>query len=102
ALDDERPEIVTAAGDVLALLDTAEAQEALAEAALGATGELQVALLNDLADSATHHGNQVSGDQLARLLELVQGSTGDTAIAAARAHGALTPPTQNAVQMIAK
>src|SRR3712207_9269932 len=32
------------------------------------------------------------------LLRLVQESTGETAIAAARAHGALTLPTANAVQ----
>ncbi len=102
ALRDERPEIVSAAGDVLALIDSERAQRGLAEAAVGQSGELQVSLLNSLAQSGTHFGNLVGDEQLAELLTLVQGSTGETAIAAARAHGALNPPTQNAVQMIAR
>lgn len=102
ALKDERPEIVVAAGDVLALVDSQAAQQALAETALEQAGDVQNSLLASLASSGTHFGNKVTEAQLGDLLALVQESTGDTAIAAARAHGALTPPTQNAVQMIVK
>ena len=39
-------------------------------------------------------------DQTDRLLELVQSSEGELAIAAARAHGALSLPTANAVKLL--
>lgn len=100
SLQDTRPPIAAGAGEVLAELDDQAAQEALAEAALSQTGELQVALLNSLARSATLHGNLLGDRVYAQLLELMAGSQGDTAVAAARAAGALRPPTSFTVQAI--
>lgn len=100
ALQDPREAIVTGSGRVLALIDDPQAQAALAQAALSASGQVQVALLGSLAESATYFGNHLDQQLTDRLLQLVQTSTDETAIAAARAHGALTLPTSNAVQMI--
>lgn len=102
ALSDHREEIVTEAGMVLALLDNAQAQTAVADAALTGSGEVQVSLLNNLAASATHFGNLISQSQTDTLLELVRTGGGEVAIAAAQAHGALTLPTSNAVKLIVK
>ncbi len=100
ALGDERNEIVVAAAAVLSLIDDSEAQQALANTALDNTGELQLSLLGSLAESATYFGNHLRTDQTDRLLELVNAGSGDLAIAAARAHGALSLPTSNAVRLL--
>lgn len=101
ALQDDRDEVVTKAGQVLALIGTPTAQEALGRAAIETGGEVQVSLLDSLGVSASHHGNKLPEVLTNDLLKLVQESTGETAIAAARAHGALSLPTSNAVQLIA-
>jgi HEAT repeat protein len=97
---DERTQVVTAAGDVLRHLDEPDAQAALADTALAKSGPEQVALLIDLAESANAHGNLIPAATTDQLLELVKNSTGDTANAAAQAHGALALPTRNAVDLI--
>lgn len=101
ALDDPRPIIVTDTGRVLALVPRADAQRALGSAAIEAEQEdVKISLLNSLAESATAHGNWLEERQATQLLELVRTSAGDVAIAAARAHGALSLPTASAVQLI--
>ncbi len=100
AITDERDEVKVASAAVLALIDNAEAQNALAESALSLQGELQLSMLASLADSATYFGNHLDAVQTDRLLELVNTSTGDLAIAAARTHGALSLPTANAVKLL--
>ncbi len=100
ALSDERDEIKVASAAVLALIDEADTQNALAEAALSLEGDLQLSMLASLADSATYFGSHLDASQTDRLLELVNTSSGDLAIAAARAHGALSLPTANAVQLL--
>ena len=100
ALSDARAPVAAGAGEVLAQLENEAAQEALAESALSQTGELQVALLNSLAQSATLHGNLLGDRVYAQLLELMAGSQGSTAVAAARAAGALRPPTSFTVEAI--
>ena len=102
ALGDDRPEVVSLAADVLALIDTIEGQQAIAEAAQGQTraADLRIALLGSLSASATHMGNQLNEPQLDKVLELAKTSTGEMAIAAARAHGALMLPTSNVVEML--
>lgn len=102
ALGDQRPQIVVKAAHVLALIDAPDGQQAIADAALDETRavDLRVALLGALAESATHTGNRLNEPQLDKVLDLVQASSGDMALAAARAHGALTLPTSNVVQML--
>jgi hypothetical protein len=102
ALGDSRENIVAQAASVIALLDTAEGQQAVADVALDArlNVELRIALLGSLADSANHIGNKLNAVQLDKVLELVNDSNGDLAIAAARAHGALALPTSNIIEML--
>ncbi len=104
ALTDKRAEVVTGAAQVLARLQTPEAQQAIAETALNASQpeEIRVALLGSLAESATQIGNHLGEVALGKLLDLVKTSQGPLAIAAARAHGALTLPTSNLVPLIVK
>lgn len=102
ALADKRGNIALQAGQVLAMLPTKEAQTAIAKAAFDPARDEagRIDLLLSLADSATANGNQLDKADHAKLLELVRTSTGDTAQAAARAHGALNLPTNSVVQLI--
>lgn len=102
ALGDKRGTIALQAGQILAMLPGKEAQTAIANAAFDpARAEpVRIDLLFSLADSATANGNQLDKADHAKLLELVRTSTGDTAQAAARAHGALNLPTSSVVQLI--
>ncbi len=100
ALSDERDEVKVASAAVLALIDSPEAQNALAESALSLEGDLQLSMLSSLADSATYFGNHLPAGQTDRILELVKSSTDELAIAAARTHGALSLPTANAVKLL--
>ena len=104
AFSDQREQIVRKAGQVLELIDSQVAQLAVAEASLDAvrSEEVRISLLNSLAESAKHFGNKLGRIQLDNLLELIRSSDGDVALAAARAHGALTLPTGNVVEMIVK
>ncbi|MFI4860187.1 MAG: hypothetical protein ACIAXF_05840 [Phycisphaerales bacterium JB063] len=90
ALDDDRPSIAVGAGQVLAVINTPEAQQGLAAAALSRRGDVQIALLNSLAESAKDFQNMLSRDAVGSLVQLVQTADGETALAAARALGALT------------
>lgn len=102
ALGDEREDIAGGAAKVISKIESVDGQIALGDAALDDTRspELRISLLNSLSESATFSGNHLNEVQLAKLLELVKTSEGDIAIAAARAHGALTLPTANVVQML--
>ncbi|MFA9478725.1 HEAT repeat domain-containing protein [Phycisphaerales bacterium AB-hyl4] len=100
ALGDDRDSVVVAAGKVLAELDNSSAQRALASASLDRSGEVQIDLLTSLATSAIAFGNMLTQDHTDMLLEFVDTAEGDTAVAAARAHGALSLPTANAVRLI--
>lgn len=101
ALDDDRSTVATGAGEVLALLPSAEAQQGLAAAAMSRRGAVQVSLLGSLAESAMDHGNQLDTETIDQLVELTNTAGGDTALAAARALGALTDrPTSNTTNTI--
>lgn len=100
AMRDPRPEVVSKAADVLALLETSTAQQALADAALSQTGQLQIDILNALAESATNFGNFLKPEQSEALTKLVGESRDALGEAASRAHGALSLPTSQAVILI--
>jgi len=100
ALADKRDDVKIAAAGVLSLIDNADAQSALAEAALSLDGDLQLSMLASLAESATYFGNYLDAGQIDRLMQLVNTGSGDLAIAAARAHGALSLPTADAVKLL--
>ncbi|MCE9590475.1 MAG: hypothetical protein K8S99_08130 [Planctomycetes bacterium] len=102
ALADKRPAIASGAAEVLATVNSADGQIAVGDAALDAARpqELRIALLQSLAKSATLMGNHLNEVQLGKLLETIKTSQGELALAAAKAHGALTLPTANVVQLI--
>ena len=100
AVTDDRGEVAAAAAGVVAMLPSDAAQRALAEAAFDASGDRRVTLLNALADSATRFGNRLDAGQVEQLDAIIENADDRTAIAAARAHGALALPTQNAVEQV--
>lgn len=101
ALDDDRASVATGAGEVLARIDSPTAQQGLAEAGLTRVGEVQVAVLNSLAESARNYGNQLDRATTDKLIDLVDSARGDAALAAARALGALTErPTSDTTNFI--
>lgn len=102
SLSDPRLQIASRAARVLAVIDEQPAQQAVAEAAFDPARPvaLRITLLESLAESARVHGNYLTERQLESLLNIVKTSRGEVADAAAQAHGALTLPTANAVQMI--
>jgi hypothetical protein len=94
ALDDARPEIARAAGNVLAHLSSKEAQNGLAAKAVDekTADELKLAFLANLATSAKLHGNHVEPGNMKNLSAMVEGAASqDLRSAAAEAHGALNP-----------
>jgi HEAT repeat protein len=95
ALQDGRPEIMIGAADVLALIDSSEAQQAIARAALNAGGMDQIDLLGALAESARAHGNLLDGRLQDRVAGLIGGddATGEVAEAASMVYGSLGLPT---------
>jgi hypothetical protein len=101
ALDDDRSAVAIGAGGVLAQFDSEDAQMGLAKAGLDRVGDVQIAMLNALAESAKAYGNKLDRDTTDALIGLVKSSAGETALAAARALGALTErPTSDTTGFI--
>lgn len=88
--------------NTVACLPSARAQCALADAALSAEGEDQSALLRALAASARLGGNRLQGRHVDGLRSLIGASSGDTAVAAGQAWGALDLPAAESVDLILK
>jgi len=104
ALSDTRQRIAAKAATVLSLIDNPDAQRAIANAALSTSypNNLRIDLLESLSESARLYRNYLSDIQLAKLLRLVKTTRGELINAAAQAHGALTLPTSDVVQLILK
>ena len=104
ALNDKRQSIVVQAAAALAMINNAEAQQVVADAALEVIRPIKtrVALLGSLAESAALHGNLLTEHQVEALLNLVKTSRGELAAVAAEAHGALSLPTSHVVEMLLK
>lgn len=101
ALDDDRSAVAKGAAGVLAQFDTKDAQAGLAAAGISRVGDVQIAMLNALAESAKAYGNKLDREATDALITLVKSSSGETALAAARALGALTErPTSDTTGFI--
>ena len=101
ALDDDRSSVATGAAQTLELMNSEAAQQGLADAALSRVGDVQIAMLDALAESAKAYGSKVKRESIDALIELVNTSTGKTALSAARALGALTErPTSDTTGFI--
>jgi hypothetical protein len=105
ALSDSRPQIATAAGRVLATLNSESAQNGLAMKANDAATppDVRVSFYKSVAESAKHVGNLLESEQIAELEKAVSESK-DSAIrdAAAEARGALDLPADAARTLILK
>ena len=87
-------------GEVVSMVPGVKSQQALLDAALNATGDDQIDLLDFVAASARRFGNSVASRQVDALRALIAGSTGDTADAAGRAYGALDLGPEESVKLI--
>jgi hypothetical protein len=105
ALSDSRPPIATAAGRVLATLNSDSAQNGLAMKANDAATppDVRVSFYKCVAESAKHIGNRLQSQQIAGVESAVSDSK-DAAIrdAAAEARGALDLPADAARTLILK
>ena len=92
ALNDSRPEIVKAAGSVLATIDSQRIQPALLSTATNerAADDVKIATFKNLAGNAKRFGNKLTAEQQATLETAVEAGTNlDVRAAAAEARGAL-------------
>ncbi len=101
-VQDKAPEVVSSAASVLAMLNTAQAQQALADAALSKEhpADLRLSLLGYLGNSARSFGNQLTAPQLEQVLALSAGDEVNLAGAAARVVGALSLPPSHLVKAL--
>ena len=92
--------------EVVSLINSDTSQQALIDAALAASGNEQVSLLDFAASGARSFGNKSAARQVDALRRLIASSTGDgkssTADAAGRLYGALNLSTDEAVRLIAE
>jgi len=86
--------------DILALIDSHRAQKVLFDVALAATDDERIDLLDRVAESVRRYGDRSSPRHVDGLLDLVTTSSGRTAEAAARVHGALDLPAGPALDLI--
>jgi HEAT repeat protein len=99
-----RAELQTLAGQILAYINNADAQRAIAEMALDAAGDatVRVAAFESLVNSAKLYGNLLPDPSVNAMYELI--STADTdpvlRAAAAAAYGALNLPSQKVKNLI--
>ena len=103
SLGDSRPPVAKAVGDVVALLNTKQAQVALADRANDpkTPEDVRVSQYKSLATSAKFYGNRLDQEQIAGLQQTVMGAQNlDLRSAAAEARGALNLPAQDAKALI--
>jgi hypothetical protein len=86
--------------DILARIDSDRAQRRLFDAALAATGDEQLDLLDRVADAVRRYGDRAEERHLEALQAMVRDSEGELADAAARVHGALNLAGAAAVELI--
>ncbi len=90
------------AAPVLALVPDPSAQTVLFDQALARQGDARIAFLYAVAENARRMGTFLDPKRVGAMLELVQMSTGEEAVAAGAAYGALNLPSAEAVQLITR
>jgi hypothetical protein len=86
--------------DILALINTQRAQQTLFDAALAASDDERIDLLDRVAESVKRNGDHSEPHHQEAVLDLVVNSSGRTAEAAARLYGALDLPAAPALELI--
>ena len=102
ALSTTTAQVQTRVARVLAVTPTQNAQRALLNAALAATPEQQIALLQSLAESGRRYGNKAEEKQIDRLRQALSDAKGANADALAQAYGALNLGTAQVLKLILK
>lgn len=103
SLGDKRPQIASAAGDALAMLNTSQSQAGLADRANDSATlpDVRISLYHSLATSAKFFGNRLNPQQIGVLGQVVLGEKNvDIRSAAADARGALNLPAEDAKALI--
>jgi hypothetical protein len=103
ALDDARPDIVKASGEVLGLMNSQNAQVGLLANASedGVADDVKISLYKSLATNAKFYGNKLDDAQIAVLQGVVEKAENlDVRSAAAEARGALNLPADQARTLI--
>ena len=111
AIDDAEPALLQAlesrtgglrlgVADILALVNSQTAQRALFDAALDASGDEQIVLLDRVAESVRNFGDRSDPRHVEAVLDLITSTGGQTAEAAARVAGSLNLPTSTAIELI--
>jgi hypothetical protein len=103
SLGDKRPQIASAVGEAVAMLNTRQSQSGLADRANdpATAPEVRVSLYKSLATSAKFFGNRLNSGQVSALQQMVMGEKNlDIRSAAADAQGALNLPAQDAKSLI--
>lgn len=86
--------------EILSYIDSDAAQQAIFDAALAASGGEQISLLDAATHSVKRFGDRADRRHVMALIDLVGNSTGGTAEAAARLHGALNRSTTESIGLI--
>lgn len=86
--------------DILGMIDSQRAQQKLFDMALAAEAQERIDLLDRVAASVKRFGSYAERRHVLALLDLVSNSSGATAEAAARLHGALNLPSTDAVGLV--
>jgi outer membrane biosynthesis protein TonB len=105
ALNDPRPDVVKAAGNVLGHLNSQAGQAALLQTVLNEkTGDdVRISLLKSLASSAKVYGNRLAAPQVQSLEKLIESATNqEVKNGAGEARGALNLPADQAKTLIVK
>ncbi|MEL6497558.1 MAG: HEAT repeat domain-containing protein [Planctomycetota bacterium] len=100
AMNETTGDIRLRVAEVLAMIDRTDAQRTLAAAAFDAAGSERIALLDSLAVSARNHGQLMSDELLAQLVEIAETGADDEATSAAAVVGALGASREDVVRLI--
>lgn len=102
ALESKQGGLRLMVAEVLALIASPAAQSSLIDAAIGASGEEQIALCDLAAAAARSGGGKANERQLSALRQLIGSSEGAAADAAGRLYGALDAGPAEAVKLITR
>jgi len=105
ALNDPRPDVVKAAGQVLAYLNSTPAQAALLQTILAqnTADDVRVSLLKSASTNAKFFGNRLNGQQVQTLDQMIEGAQNqDVKNGAGEFRGALNLPADQAKTLVVK
>ncbi|MBX3358858.1 MAG: HEAT repeat domain-containing protein [Phycisphaeraceae bacterium] len=100
AMGDNRGEMKQSIAEVLSYINDKRAQVAIMDAAMGASGDERVALIDKVTSSAKRYGNLLEPRQVTRIIEIVNTTSGAEATAAAALMGALSLPNSDLIPLI--